>query len=655
MADPLVGHVLEGRYRITQRLARGGMSTVYAAVDERLDRHVAVKVMASSLSADPVFVDRFAREARVAAKLSHVNAVSVYDQGTDAGNVFLVMELVRGRTLRDLLDERNHLSPAEAVSIMEPVLAALAAAHRAGLVHRDVKPENILLADDGLVKVADFGLARAVAADDSSTRTGLMMGTVAYSSPEQFRRGETSARSDVYSAGIVFFELLTGRAPFRGDAMSVAYQHVHNDVPAPSTLRRGLSAPIDGFVARATARDPAGRPGDAGALLAELHDLRRELRLPVLPVPRRPRPGTPKPEPSGPALHASAPARSNDRTDAFSTGRSGSVHHTAVARAEPPGRTAPERPMPPRPAGATTPGRRRGLRTLVGVAVLLLVCGAAGYGGWWLASGRYRSIPDVRNRPAGEATAMLRAAGFAVATGSTAYDNNIVKGAVIRTDPGSGRRLPKGGTVRLVISGGPHLYALPDVTGKTKAQAVTALTTLVRAGVVVSYPSIADDSTAKGEVVRTDPEPGTAVRSGSAVSVFVSTGPPLIVVPDTRGKTQAEAVSAVTALGFSVSTSDAFSDTVPAGRVIRQSPPGGSKLAKFKTVTLVLSKGPDLVEVPALARLEPVDQARAALIALGFKVAIHKSFGGQSGLVVGTNPPSGARIKRGSTVTLYVI
>ncbi|MDQ6938014.1 MAG: protein kinase, partial [Actinomycetota bacterium] len=283
--DPLLGRVLEGRYRIRARLAVGGMSTVYTAVDERLDREVAVKVMSASLSADPVFVDRFAREARTAAKLSHVNAVSVYDQGSDGGSIFLVMELVRGRTLRDLLRERGRLSPAEAVSIMEPVLAALAAAHRAGLVHRDVKPENILLSDEGLVKVADFGLARAVEANAASTRTGLMMGTVAYSSPEQFRGSSADIRSDVYSAGIVLFELLTGRPPYAGaDAMAVAYQHVHHDVPPPSALQRGIAPPLDALLRRVTAREPMRRPPDAGAFLGELHDVRRELRLPVLPV-----------------------------------------------------------------------------------------------------------------------------------------------------------------------------------------------------------------------------------------------------------------------------------------------------------------------------------------------------------------------------------
>ena len=280
------------------------MSTVYAAVDERLDRLVAVKVMSSALSADPAFTDRFAREARAAARLTHLNVVSVYDQGHESGpdghHVFLVMELVEGRTLRELLRERGRLSPAEAISLMEPVLSALAAAHRAGLVHRDVKPENILLSDDGVVKVADFGLARAVESDAAATRTGLMMGTVAYCAPEQISQGRADQRSDVYASGVVLFELLTGSTPYKGEsAMNVAYQHVHSRVPAPSSRVRGVPNEIDEIVIAATDSDPTGRPADAAAFLAEIADVRSQLGLPVTPVPprERPRARTVRPEP----------------------------------------------------------------------------------------------------------------------------------------------------------------------------------------------------------------------------------------------------------------------------------------------------------------------------------------------------------------------
>ncbi|MCU1620252.1 MAG: spk, partial [Modestobacter sp.] len=287
MTDPVVGLLLEGRYRLEERLARGGMSTVYAATDLRLHRTVAVKVMAEHLAHDPAFVDRFTREARATAMLSHVNVVSVSDQGSDQGLVYLVMELVRGRTLRDLLQARGRLTVGEAFAVLEPVLAGLTAAHRAGIAHRDVKPENVLISVDGQVKVADFGLARAVAGTGQTSHTGgVLIGTVAYLSPEQLERGRSDARSDVYAAGVMFYELLTGHPPYAGDsALAVAYQHVHHDVPAPSAEAPGVPWQVDELVARATRRDPAARPLDAGAFLAELTDLRADLGLARVPVP----------------------------------------------------------------------------------------------------------------------------------------------------------------------------------------------------------------------------------------------------------------------------------------------------------------------------------------------------------------------------------
>ncbi|OMQ13988.1 penicillin-binding protein, partial [Modestobacter sp. VKM Ac-2676] len=252
VTDPAVGLVLEGRYRLEERLARGGMSTVYAATDLRLHRTVAVKVMAEHLAHDPAFVDRFTREARATAMLSHVNVVSVSDQGADQGLVFLVMELVRGRTLRDLLQARGRLTVGEAFAVLEPVLAGLTAAHRAGIAHRDVKPENVLISTDGQVKVADFGLARAVAGTGQTSHTGgVLIGTVAYLSPEQLERGRSDARSDVYAAGIMMYELLTGHPPYQGDtALAVAYQHVHHDVPAPSAEVPGVPWQVDELVTR---------------------------------------------------------------------------------------------------------------------------------------------------------------------------------------------------------------------------------------------------------------------------------------------------------------------------------------------------------------------------------------------------------------------
>ncbi|MFL6128275.1 MAG: protein kinase domain-containing protein, partial [Mycobacteriales bacterium] len=310
VADPLVGTVLDGRYRVDRMLARGGMSTVYAGTDLRLDRWVAVKVMAPALAHDPAFTDRFVREARTAARLSHPHAVAVFDQGaedTRAGRVvFLVMELVPGGTLRDVLRQRGRLRPDEAVSLLEPVLAALAGAHRAGLVHRDVKPENVLIAPDGTVKVVDFGLARAVAAPSTSTQAGVVLGTVAYVAPEQVTRGAADPRTDVYSAGILLFELLTGGPPYAGDsAIAVAYRHVHDDVPPPSSRAPGIAPALDELVQRATRREPGARPPDAGALLAELAMVRADLGLRHVP----PRDVVPPADPATvPADPATVPA-----------------------------------------------------------------------------------------------------------------------------------------------------------------------------------------------------------------------------------------------------------------------------------------------------------------------------------------------------------
>ncbi|MDQ4007485.1 MAG: protein kinase, partial [Actinomycetota bacterium] len=277
-ADPLVGTLLDGRYRVGPRIARGGMATVYEATDTRLDRVVAVKVLHSGYAEDESFVSRFIREARSAARLAHPNVVGVFDQGDDAGTLFLAMEYVPGCTLRDLMRQQGPLSPARAVALLEPVLSALAAAHDAGLVHRDVKPENVLLTDDGRVKVADFGLARAVTTATNTATTGVLLGTVSYLAPELVTDGTADARSDVYSVGVLLYELLTGRKPHQGETpIQVAYKHVHEDVPPPSASVEGIPPYVDALVARVTARQRDARPADAKVLLHQLRRVRHAL------------------------------------------------------------------------------------------------------------------------------------------------------------------------------------------------------------------------------------------------------------------------------------------------------------------------------------------------------------------------------------------
>ncbi|HEY0169026.1 MAG TPA: Stk1 family PASTA domain-containing Ser/Thr kinase [Jatrophihabitans sp.] len=662
--DRIVGRVLEGRYRILHQLARGGMSTVYSALDERLDRPVAVKVMSAALSTDPAFADRFAREARVAARLSHLNAVAVYDQGSDDGHVFLVMELVRGRTLRDLLRERGALPPALAVSIMEPVLGALAAAHRAGLVHRDVKPENILLSDDGAVKVADFGLARAIEADPSSTRTGLMMGTVAYCPPEQISRGSADARSDVYSAGVVLFELLTGAPPYTGDsAMAVAYQHVNSDVPAPSTRRPGIPPQLDEIVLRAANREPGGRPLDAGALLAELHDARIDLGLPVLGVPPRPDTAgaaavstdtqriTRLPE-GGAATASSATAPTPARPGATD------LQHTTVHqldRSQRAGGATAGADRPPGAGPASSRRRRNRRRTAVVVTIVLLLGLLTGYGAWYLAVGRYHEVPTVAGASRATAVQQLRDAGFTVdPTVDQAFSETAAAGAVLGTHPDAGTHLLGGRSVRLVISSGAERFTVPQVAGRDYAEAQQSFAEipvrLVRRN--------AADGTGKlapGKVIRTEPQPTSKVKRDSVVTVYVSTGPPIVPVPDVRDQSQDQASATLTKAGFKLALGQEHSDTVPAGSVIRQDPSAKSSVAKFSTVNLVISQGPRLVTLPQIRNGTPIAEARGRLEALGLKVRVKRAFGGFLGTVVGMDPGAGTQVRPGAEVLLTVV
>jgi serine/threonine protein kinase/beta-lactam-binding protein with PASTA domain len=693
MGDPIVGRVLEGRYRVVQRIARGGMSTVYSAVDQRLEREVAVKVMSASLSSDPAFADRFAREARVAAKLSHPNAVSVYDQGTDGRDVFLVMELVRGRTLRDLIRERGALHPALAVSIMEPVLGALAAAHRAGLVHRDVKPENILLSDDGAVKVADFGLARAVEADATSTRTGLMMGTVAYCPPEQISRGTADARSDVYAAGIVLFELLTGSAPYVGDsAMAVAYQHVNSDVPPPSSRRRGVPTALDEFVQRATRREPSARPLDAGAMLAELHDVRTDLGLPVQAVPRAEDPDPHRTQVINldPAALAAAAggvgagqvgagltdARVADRPTAPTRpGQGGdSIQRTAISErpipSKRPAKPAPGRGLnaaaragkpPPPPAQVANALRRRRARrrTTLIVLVILLLGIATGFGAWWLTVGRYDQVPSVSGLSVFDASNQLKADGFKlVAARPSEFSETVGVGDVIRTNPGAHNRVLKGRAIELITSKGKERFTIPDLTGKTQSAAAALLAGIP---VNISPPRNLADVTGKfdaGTIIRTDPPALTSVKRGSPLIEVVSTGPPKINVPNVLSQPKATATQTLMMAGFTPVILTAYSDTVAVDRVISTDPAPNTLLRKFSTINVTLSKGPEMVTIPTdIKKGDSPDDAKAELEGLGLHVDVRKRDKGlldfSSYKVDSLHPAQGTSVKVGSTVILY--
>ena len=473
--DPMTGRLLDGRYRIGSRIARGGMASVYEATDLRLDRTVAVKVMHPGLGDDNEFAERFVREARAAARLSHPNVVAVYDQGDDEGTVFLAMELIPGHTLRDVIRKESPMSPAKALAVMEPVLSALAAAHRAGLVHRDVKPENVLIADDGRVKVADFGLAKAVSTDTQHTATGgVLIGTVSYLAPELVISGRADARADVYAAGVVLFELLTGTKPHEGETpIQVAYKHVHEDVPAPSTFEPGLPAYVDALVARATARDRELRPADAAVLLHQVHRVSHALAEGVLDdaeltadlTPLRMR-----------AEAVEAPGPDDTAPEPFDSRQFATMTAPIRTRGEP--TPTPPRPAPPRPPTpeAQPPGRRRSRKGLVLLLVAVLLVVGGGAGAWWFLDGRYTSTPGVLGMTQKAAERELEAAGLDSEVGDPAYSETVDAGRVVSTDPEPGSKVLSGGSVTIVLSLGKERYDVPKLKDLTEDQAQDALT-----------------------------------------------------------------------------------------------------------------------------------------------------------------------------------
>jgi eukaryotic-like serine/threonine-protein kinase len=649
VTDPVVGLVLEGRYRLEERVARGGMSTVYSATDLRLHRTVAVKVMAEHLAHDPTFVDRFTREARAAAMLSHPNVVNVSDQGSDQGLVYLVMELVRGRTLRDLLTARGRLTVAEAFAVLEPVLAGLTAAHRAGIVHRDIKPENVLIGVDGVVKVADFGLARAVVGNgtaQASQTGGVLIGTVAYLSPEQLERGKADARSDIYAAGIVLFEMLTGHPPYGGDTpLAVAYQHVHNDVPKPSDEVPGLPWQVDEMVARSTRRDPGGRPIDAGAFLAELVALRKELGIEPVPVPTgrsTAGPGTLRPtnRPTRPRphdRHPSAPGTAvlgSKRTSMLPAVGSGPTTNVN-------GRRPPVRPGVPQHV------RRRRARLAVAVVLLLVI--TVGAIGWWFGSGRWTDVPALEGKSREAAIDLLQDAGLDPKPVEE-WSETVPAGTVVSTDPGAGREAIRGTDVTVVVSKGPERYEVsPDLVGRPAAEVEAELTDSLP--VQIQLAEVFDDEMDAGLVVGFDPPAGTELKRDQVVTVNVSKGHAPVAVPDVRGQTPEQAVANLEALGFTVErVEDGRSADVDKGEVMAVSPAPGEAAPYESTVQIQVSAGVPMVTVPDVVGMSEAE-ATAALQAAGLKVEATKFFGDR---VFRQSVKAGESVEQGTKVTILL-
>jgi len=606
----LTGVLLDGRYEIGAVLARGGMATVYLAVDTRLDRVVAVKVMHPHLANDDEFVNRFIREAKSAASLTHPNVVAVHDQGWNQGGppaVFLVMEYVEGSALREIIREGAPFSVEQTLDIIEPVLAALGAAHRAGIVHRDVKPENVIIANDGRIKVADFGLARALTSSSTITAdAGAVLGTVAYLSPEQVQRGIADARSDVYAVGIMIFELLTGRQPFEGDTpIQIAYRHVHDEVPVPSSLRPSIPPAIDALVRHATATDPDLRPRDANAFLREVQGAHAGLGF-------------------GTAIRDD---REKTATMAKNTER------------EPASKGARK---------ATTATRRKPRGRLFVLAAVIL-----GAIIWYLSVGPGASVavPSLVGLTTSDASAAVTKLGLKMKVGSETFNEDIPADRVLSSNPAGGGRLADGGTVIVEISKGPERYVVPNLVSLSIAEATNLLTPLHLT--LDSQTQVFSDTVPQGYIISTTPVAGSKLKRDSVVTAIVSKGIAPIPVANYVGKSSDQALSELSAAGLKPVSKLAYSDTVAAGLVISQTPVGGSNADKGTVVTLVVSQGPKTVTVPNVVGKTAADAGKAIEdVGLTFKVNKLSTRG--PGRVVGQTPAAGSRVKAGSLVLLDV-
>jgi eukaryotic-like serine/threonine-protein kinase len=638
LADPLVGRLLDGRYQVEALVAPGGMATVYRAIDTRLDRRVALKVMLADLARDEDFVDRFIGEAKSVARLSHPNVVSVYDQGRDGPYPYLAMEYLPGRTLRDLLSARGSFPAREALSIMVPLLSGLAAAHTAGIMHRDVKPENVLIAPDGHLKVVDFGLARALSVISSQTRTGVIIGTVAYLAPEQVTGNSADARTDVYAAGIVLFELLTGGKPFTGESpLAVAYKHVNETVPPPSQFVQGISPEVDRLVMRATSRDPRGRPANAAAFLRLVDDVMRRL-------PGNGQWGAPA---AGWAGNGAAALTSPGYGAAgYAAPAYAGENHTQILGAPGDGRTVIGGRDDLGGNGGGHGGRgghrrkrRAGLLALLAVLVFALAGGA----GWWFTQAGYTTVPAVAGMTDGAAVTALRADGFTVRLGTAVTDNNAKAGTVARTVPAVGGRVHKGSVITLVPSAGPRMIKVPDVSGQQLADAEQALR---NAGLIPGQVrKVASGSVDAGIVVSTLPAAGLSSAQRTPVVINVSSGPPL---PDFRGQDQQSIQQWAAQNGITLNVQQDAASSQPQGTITRQSPDPGTPITVNETVTIGVSAGPPQIAVPNVDGMT-VGQAKETLTKLGFDVSVSRF--GPFNKVFDYNPKDQAA--KGSKITLY--
>jgi len=598
-ADPLIGRLVDGRYRVRARIARGGMATVYVATDLRLERRVALKVMHGHLSDDTVFQSRFVQEARSAARLADPHVVNVFDQGQDGDMAYLVMEYLPGITLRELLREQRRLTVPQTVTIMDAILSGLSAAHRAGIVHRDVKPENVLLAEDGRIKIGDFGLARATTANTASGAQ--LLGTIAYLAPELVTRGMADARSDIYSLGIMMYEMLVGEQPYKGEQpMQIAFQHATDSVPRPSVKNPGVPEQLDELVLWATEKSPDERPTDARVMLDRLREIEHELGI-APQVARTVSAGIVRDESAG----------------------TGEVTQMLPAAMTGPTSTIADTDNATRLRAAT---KRRSIKGGWLFALVIVLAGLAAGAGWWFGSGpgSQVAVPKVAALSFDQAQQRLAEESLQ-AVQKDVFDLNVASGVVVGTDPAAGTRLDKDSTVDVLVSQGPQPHDVQSLTGSSEADARSALMGLnlqvseenqeyftdAAEGTVIG---VSITPRAGGDAV--DCSDGCTALEGDTATLSVSVGP----VPDVSGQNVDAATAALRDKNLSVSgTVEELSDSWSRGAVIRIAErQGGGSWRPGESVTLIVSAGPPLFPVPDIVGMTR-DQAKAALTNAGFE------------------------------------
>jgi len=625
MAD-LTGEIIDGRYQLMRIIDSGGMATIYSALDLRLDRQVAVKIMHPHLAHDENYIERFIREAKAAAAISHPNIVAIQDQGWNQGGVpavFIVMELVEGATLRQYLNEQGRLPLTELLPIIKPVLSALAAAHRIGIVHRDIKPENILISKDGRVKIADFGLARgSIIGQTMTAESSVVLGSVSYLAPEQVERGVADARSDVYSTGVMFFEALTGEKPFSGDdPVQVALKHVKERVPRLSQMMTGVLPALDDLIYLATSSNPDERPIDAGDFLNKIRSLALDTDE--------------KADASGKSqmsLELDLPPRNAEPMKEKPISENQNESGEEVSR----------------PAKRKLSKRVKRNRTIA-VGIVIAIIAAT----WYvvIGPGTRIEIPSVAGMTITQASNALTPLGVSIEIREKEFSEDIAEGKVIRSDPAGGDKVAEGGTVYLYVSQGKERFTVPTISGLTPEEATALIQdNNLRVGAVTS--KFSPDVEA-GKIITQEPAASARVMRDSLVNFVVSKGIESMAVNNYTGKSGEQALNELTAAGFDVEVEYRYSETEAPDFVIAQLPEPSGDLPKGSKIILIVSQGTEFIKIPNLIS-KPADEAKKLLEDAGLIVKVDPSGKNAIKRVYAIDPKVDSKVKRGTTVTISV-